>query len=196
MNNDLMLVPRELLELIEKSWRVPDGCPREVAAEVRDIIGGGLDQLRSLLAAAPAVLAAPVLEDEGYPPCDYCGNTPDYHPWHGSGLLNGTINKHIHACDECRSKLPAHAPVRAVRLPAVDGDELPALDSTILIHLGRSDTWAPHTVVGYYAWGNHAGDDSLHRVFVRVRDADGYLNARLLKNVRRVDAQPAETPQQ
>lgn len=120
MNNDLMLVPRELLELIEKSWRVPDGCPREVAAEVRDIIGGGLDQLRSLLAAAPAVLAAPVLEDEGYPPCDYCGNTPDYHPWHGSGLLNGAINKHIHACDECRSKLPAHAPVRAVRLPTAN----------------------------------------------------------------------------
>ena len=87
------------------------------------------------------------------------------------------------------------APVRAVRLPEVEGDQLPALGSTVLIHLGSTDTWVPHTVAGYYAWGNLGGNDSLHRVFVRVRDADGYLNARLLKDVRKIDAQPA-TPQQ
>lgn len=43
-----------------------------------------------------------------YPPCDYCGFTPDYHPWHGSGLLNGIESRHIHACDGCRGKLPVH----------------------------------------------------------------------------------------
>lgn len=55
-----------------------------------------------------AALAAPEQEGLGYPPCDYCGTVPDYLPWHGSGLLNGAINKHIHACDQCRCKLPAH----------------------------------------------------------------------------------------
>jgi hypothetical protein len=41
-----------------------------------------------------------------------------------------------------------------------------------------------HTVVGYYVWGNHGLDQNVHRVFVRARDADGYLNARLLSNLR------------
>lgn len=47
-------------------------------------------------------------EPEGYPPCDYCGVTPDHHPWHGSGLLAGIENRHIHACNDCRGNLPAH----------------------------------------------------------------------------------------
>lgn len=47
-------------------------------------------------------------ETDNYPPCDYCGITPDHHPWHGSGLLNGVENRHIHACDGCRGKLPLH----------------------------------------------------------------------------------------
>ncbi len=58
--------------------------------------------------AVPAASATPEQEDRGYPPCDYCGTVPDYHPWHGSGMLNGAISKHIHACDQCRCKLPAH----------------------------------------------------------------------------------------
>ncbi|MPS98249.1 MAG: hypothetical protein E2581_07085 [Pseudomonas sp.] len=47
-------------------------------------------------------------DPDGYPPCDYCGITPDYHPWHGSGMINGFENRHIHACDGCRGKLPSH----------------------------------------------------------------------------------------
>lgn len=43
-----------------------------------------------------------------YPPCDYCGITPNYHPWHGSGLINGVENRHIHACDGCSRQLPSH----------------------------------------------------------------------------------------
>lgn len=76
---------------------------------------------------------------------------------------------------------------QAVKLPPVDGDVLPGVGSTVQIHLGRSDTWAPHTVVGYYAWNDLGGNDSLHRIFVRVRDADGHLNARLLKDVRKLN---------
>lgn len=47
--------------------------------------------------------------DDSYPPCDYCGTVPDYHPWHGSGMINGQESPHIHACNECRAKLPAPA---------------------------------------------------------------------------------------
>ncbi|WP_454241937.1 hypothetical protein [Pseudomonas sp. HLS-6 TE3448] len=50
----------------------------------------------------------PHAEPSSYPPCDYCGVTPDYHPWHGSGLLSGVENRHIHACDACRGRLPLH----------------------------------------------------------------------------------------
>lgn len=46
------------------------------------------------------------LDDEQFPPCDFCGLIPDYHPWHGSGCLNGEENPHIHACNSCRHKLP------------------------------------------------------------------------------------------
>ncbi len=49
--------------------------------------------------------------DESYPPCDYCGTVPDYHPWHGAGVINGEESPHIHACTECRHKLPATAKV-------------------------------------------------------------------------------------
>ena len=47
-------------------------------------------------------------EPSEYPPCDYCGIVPDHHPWHGSGLLSGVENRHIHACDACRGRLPLH----------------------------------------------------------------------------------------
>ena len=47
----------------------------------------------AMLAAAPAQPAV----QENYPECDYCGETPDHHPWHGSGLLRGVESRHIHA---------------------------------------------------------------------------------------------------
>ena len=57
--------------------------------------------------ALQAELAALKAQQEcGYPECDYCGVTPDHHPWHGSGMLNGAESRHIHACDACRHKLP------------------------------------------------------------------------------------------
>jgi len=44
---------------------------------------------------------------EEFPPCDYCGIVPDYHPWHGAGLINDAESPHIHACSDCRHKLPS-----------------------------------------------------------------------------------------
>ncbi|WP_409287489.1 hypothetical protein [Pseudomonas guariconensis] len=50
-----------------------------------------------------------ILEHQGgYPACDYCGTVPDYHPWHGSGMLKGVENRHIHACEGCRGRLPSN----------------------------------------------------------------------------------------
>lgn len=69
-------------------------------------------------------------------------------------------------------------------LEPVSGDELPAIGSKVFIRLGSSAAWVEHTVVGYYVWGNHGFDQRVHRVFVRVRDAEGYLNVRLLSDVR------------
>lgn len=71
---------------------------------------------------------------------------------------------------------------------AVPGDKLPPIGSKVEIHLASSDKWVEHEVIGYYAWGDFGGNESLHRVFVQVRDKDGYPNARLLKDVRQVKA--------
>lgn len=49
---------------------------------------------------------APAETKDSYPPCDYCGCIPDHHPWHGSGTFKGVDSPHIHACNECRKKLP------------------------------------------------------------------------------------------
>lgn len=78
-------------------------------------------------------------------------------------------------------------------LEPVSGDLLPPMGSTVLIHLASQDAWVEHTVVGYYVWPAQPhqikGDvenSNAHRVFVRVRDAEGYLNARLLRDVKPV----------
>jgi hypothetical protein len=73
---------------------------------------------------------------------------------------------------------PAAAP-----LDPVHGDVLPPVGSTVQIKLGDSG-WFDHTVTGYYAWPNHGLDKNVHRVFVRVKDAAGTQNARLLTDVR------------
>lgn len=39
--------------------------------------------------------------------CDYCKVETD-DPWHGSGMVKGKEQRHIHACDACRHLLPAH----------------------------------------------------------------------------------------
>jgi hypothetical protein len=67
----------------------------------------------------------------------------------------------------------------------VDHDLLPPLGSKVLIHLARQDAWVEHTVTGYYVWPalKHQvmeGEKNAHRVFIRVKDAQGYNNARLL----------------
>lgn len=79
---------------------------------------------------------------------------------------------------------PAPRPIpTSERLDRVDGDCLPEIGSKVMIHLASIDSWIEHEVVGYYAWGDLRGDKNLHRVFVRVKDSDGILNSRLLKDV-------------
>lgn len=78
-------------------------------------------------------------------------------------------------------------PAQRKPLPPVDGDLLPPVGSQVLIHLARQDKWVEHTVVGYYVWGAF-DSDTLHRVFVRVQDSDGILNARSLRDVRAIEA--------
>jgi hypothetical protein len=73
-------------------------------------------------------------------------------------------------------------------LPPVEGDILPAVGSKVLIHLASQDAWVEHTVVGYYVWPNHGLAPRVFRVFVRVRDTDGYLNARSLEDIRYLEA--------
>lgn len=73
-------------------------------------------------------------------------------------------------------------------LSAVDGDLLPAIGEKVLIHLNSSDSWVEHRVVGYYVRGDLGRNTGFHRVFVRVVDSNGYLNARLLQDVRRIGA--------
>ena len=75
-------------------------------------------------------------------------------------------------------------------LERVHGDLLPRIGSEVLIHLARQDEWVKHTVAGYYVWGDHKGDPWLQRVFVRVRGEGGYLNARMLCEVRKMDGTP------
>ena len=74
-------------------------------------------------------------------------------------------------------------------LEPVEGDLLPAIGSKVLIHLASQDQWVEHTVAGYYVWGDLDGrENRRHRVFVRVVDADGILNARMLCDVRPIEA--------
>ena len=66
----------------------------------------------------------------------------------------------------------------------VGGDLLPPLGSTIWIHLASIESWVPHTVNGYYVWGDLDGNEFLHRVYVRVVDENGFKNARLLRDIK------------
>ena len=84
--------------------------------------------------------------------------------------------------------LIAHQPAQE-QAEKVDGDMLPPVGAKVLIHLGRQDAWVEHTVTGYYVWPacKHQvkdGEKDAHRVFVRVKDAQGYDNARLLSEVK------------
>lgn len=81
-----------------------------------------------------------------------------------------------------------------VALEPVEGDLLPAIGDTVLIHLSRPEGWFPHRVVGYYVWGNLRGSKHLYRVFVRVVDAKGYPNARPLDAIRRLGDETAQPP--
>ena len=52
---DGVVVPVQLLKIIEQSWRIPNGCPKSVSEEVGEIISNGLAELRALLAKREGV---------------------------------------------------------------------------------------------------------------------------------------------
>ncbi|RDL17035.1 hypothetical protein D884_03214 [Pseudomonas sp. URMO17WK12:I10] len=86
-------------------YSVREATSHEMAhAQARQHLRIGVAQIAG---QAPAPHAHP--EPASYPPCDYCGTVPSYHPWHGSGMINGVENRHIHACDGCRWQLPSYA---------------------------------------------------------------------------------------
>lgn len=89
-NTEMVSVPRDLIDLALAH------LPNDSAAkwEIYEVL------------ARPDPQPHP--EPASYPPCDYCRTVPSYHPWHGSGMLNGVENRHIHACDGCRWQLPSH----------------------------------------------------------------------------------------
>ena len=90
----------------------------------------------------------------------------------------------------CRAILALRPAVEPMTLPPVEGDVLPAIGSKVLIHLASSDLWVEHEVVGYYVWEaiNELAKPRHHRVFVRVRDTDGILNARHICDLRGITA--------
>ena len=85
-----------------------------------------------------------------------------------------------------QSIIDSQSPAVSVpELDYVDGDILPPVGASVAIHLASCDKWVDHTVVGYYVWGPLGGIDSAYsRVFVRVLDDQGILNARILKDVK------------
>ncbi|MCA0188093.1 MAG: hypothetical protein LCH90_19280 [Proteobacteria bacterium] len=102
------------------------------------------------------------------------------------GYLPGHRNSITDAAIEAArtASSSAKAIQKAAPLEPVTGDLLPPIGSTVLIHLNSQDAWVEHTVTGYYAWGDRSGNPRLQRVFMRVVSADGYLNARMLCDVK------------
>jgi hypothetical protein len=102
-----------------------------------------------------------------------------------SELLNEGV-VHLQAINALMRRL-LNKPIDVVEpLDRVEGDVLPPLGSTVLFHLASLDAWVPHTVVGYYVWPYSGVQGYAHRVYVRGRHANGYLNARMLKDIQRV----------
>lgn len=102
----------------------------------------------------PAPQAEQAVEEEpdDYPECDYCGAVPDHHPWHGSGMLEGVESRHIHACDQCRVKLPAP----------------PAPDVSALVHMFNQGYMRGHhdTVEGQFNDIHRSDMDTYHEDLV------------------------------
>ncbi|MCE1114157.1 MULTISPECIES: hypothetical protein [Pseudomonas] len=170
--NQMLCVPRELLE---------QALDAAAAVGMQDV-ADELDRILTPTAKQHGV--GPVALPARMP----TGNiTEPHHPW-APGVREGW-NKCL---DEVAKLGPLfarpHLAEQDALLPPVEGNLLPSIGSEALIYLARENKWVEHTVVGYYVWENHRPDPSVHRVFVRVRDHQGHLNARMLGDIRPVDA--------
>ena len=106
----------------------------------------------------------------------------------------GALLRHFDSFTAGLDNEPAAAPAA---LEPADHDLLPPLGSKVLIHLARQDAWVEHTVTGYYVWPalKHQvkeGEKNAHRVFIRVKDAQGYDNARLLSEFKLASVRAAQ----
>lgn len=134
-----------------------------------------------------AELEQRLADAEGQEAAEYQWKKPEYVHWFSCS------KEHHLACLKdhrllTRALYLHPAPPATDGLEPVTGDILPKVGSRVLIHLGRQDEWVEHAVTGYYVWGDLGGNESLHRVFVRVVDDAGFPNARLLNDVRPVCA--------
>lgn len=90
-------------------------CKAAQCGVTNDMKGAGIGPMGTLVEETLLALLNQINElraatdNPSYPPCDYCGDQLDYHPWHGSGVVGGVVKRHIHACDECRRHLPSNA---------------------------------------------------------------------------------------
>ncbi|WP_027854404.1 hypothetical protein [Marinobacterium litorale] len=95
-----------------------DGIERVVAG-----LDAEIERLRKIEAEYQSMCA----EQSAPLTCDYCGTAINHHPWHGSEGMN----RHIHACNSCRHKLPdaERDQLKAMALRLCDAvenmDELP-----------------------------------------------------------------------
>lgn len=135
-------------------------------------------------------------------PCPFCGWGKVKCNTLRRGAYSRNGDNYQVVCNKCHARGPLaqddpnkailgwNSLVHRAAEPAVEGDLLPPVGERVLIHLARSDKWVEHRVIGYYVWGDLRGDPGLQRVNVRVISEDGYQNARLLKDVRRLDGSP------
>ncbi len=159
-------------------WRMLFGLARALlvakAGEARSANNALLDEAAERAQFEHAERASDLVRDEDEP--DEYRNTHVQSAWDG-WKKRAALTR-------------APATTVAAKLEPVHGDLLPPIDSEVLIHLASQDEWVKHTVVGYYVWGDLNGDSSLQRVNVRVRSSAGQLNARMLRDVRRLDGTP------
>lgn len=197
----------ELKQLAEaaKNWGGEVGEGRWYTAECFKQPYFSIPDAEFLAACEPGFIRALIAENERLQGCEdvlrnlasYCGcggyNAPEVDPevfakkiMDGINIFNPLAKLADQRGAECDQLKAENEALRrdVAPLDPVGGDRLPQVGSKVFIHLSREDAWVEHTVAGYYVWRSLGEDLNLHRVFVRVRDADGYLNARLLKDVR------------
>ncbi|MEJ8837796.1 hypothetical protein [Ramlibacter sp. AN1133] len=110
---------------------------------------------------------------------------------HGDGGHYCAAHGLAKAVADAESKWHALASASTPLEPVV-GDVLPPVNSRVWAHYARPNEWREQTVVGYYVWPDLSGSSRVHRVFLRLRDDEGWPSARMLLDVQRVPGNKEE----